>query len=258
MPHRFSQHFQTAVAFLAAVALVTVGLAGCAGSGGSYSNFDIVNIAEWSLPNDREADHHPDSLSQIQVVEKENTVKIESEAGYEQLTRKWSASPRQAIGRTQRLRVNNFATFWSLDLSILSLEYEMGLSGLTKDRAYQIIEGRKEEYNSFVQIDVYWFGTPQSTRIAGPATRAVLVDDDDNEYTATRQDYGPAHDTFTNSGQRLVYRRNTFYFNRERDEGDILANTSEIRLEINEVSSTSPYRFTWSWPESRMATSDGG
>jgi hypothetical protein len=258
MLHRLSQRFQIAVALVVAVGLVAVGLAGCAGSGGSYGNFDIVNIAEWSLPNDRKADHHPDSLSQIQIVEKENTVKIESEESYEQLTRTWSASPRRAIGRTQRFRVNNFATLWSLDLSILSLEYEMGISGLTKDRAYQIIEGRKEEYNSFIQIDVYWFGTPESTRLAGPATRAVLIDEDDNEYTATRQDYGPAHDTFTNAGQRLVYRRNTFYFDRERDGGDILANTSEIRLEINEVASTSPYRFNWSWPASPMATSDGG
>lgn len=235
------------------VSLLCIGLAGC-GSSGSSVDYDVADIARFTLPFDQKLDVHPDTLQDVGVVEKEDKVAIETDLDFRELVRKWSSARRNIAARASRRLVNDYATFWGMDPSILSLQVEMGVSGLTRDRALELVEQRKQEVRQEIQIDVFLFASPSNSRITGPTTRAELVVGNER-YKPSRTDYGPVRDSVLPSGQRVLYRRNTFFFKRDRDGTDILADASTMSLEVNRFAQGTDDSFTWSWETD--APSDG-
>lgn len=251
--HVFSRFFFRA----AGVVLVPAVLLACSG-GNSYS-VDEGRLAQRFLPTERTVNYHPDSLEALAIEEEEGKISFELEDGYASLVEKWSCSF-QSVGAGQTFRSRTYATLWSLELSLASLQPEMGILSLRKERARQLIRDRRKEYFDAIEIDVYWFlpGRRGDGIISGPGARTQLHVGD-STYTATRSERGPIQEAFIRGGTTALYRRNTFYFPRTVSGTDVLAGASEIQLEVREVGSATSERFTWRWDGSQTAVrGDGG
>jgi hypothetical protein len=172
---------------------------------------------------------------------------MELAINYSSLHRRWSSSYQNlGIGRSRRTR--SYATFWSKELSLASLEAETGVSTLTRDRAQKLLAERRREYRDVVQIDVYWFEAEGNSLLAGPGSR-VRLEIDGTTYRPAKENHGPLREAFLVGDSRgALYRRNTFYFSRVVDGTDILEDTSEMKLTVNQSASQSRIRFAWEWP----------
>lgn len=225
-------------------------LVGC-GGGDAYS-VDEGRLAQRFLPTTRTVSHHPDSLWALTVTEGDQKMKYQLERDYESIIEKWSTSfQSMGAGRTRRSRT--YATLWSLELSLASLQPEMGILSLQKDRARQLIEERRKEYFDSIQIEVYWFLQGRGNGIiTGPGARAELRVRD-STYRPIREDHGPIREAFVEAGNTALYRRNTLHFPRTVNETDVLEGASRIRLEVRQVGMPSEERFTWEWDDGSEA-----
>lgn len=222
------------------------------GGGNSYS-VDEGRLAQRYLPTERTVNYHPDSLEALVIGEEEGKISFELENGYASLVEKWSCSF-QSVGAGRTFRSRTYATLWSLELSLASLQPEMGILSLRKERARQLIRDRRKEYFDALEIDVYWFlpGGRGDGIISGPGARTQLHVGD-STYTATRSAHGPIQEAFISGGTTALYRRNTFYFPRTVNGRDVLKGASEIQLEVREVGSATSERFTWRWDGAQTA-----
>jgi hypothetical protein len=73
--------------------------------------------------------------------------------------------------------------------------------------------------------------------------------DDNTRYPSTRRDVSPLRDGFLPGGRNVLYRRITYFFDRERDGKDILEGTTSIELEVNRIATASNDSFTWNWED---------
>lgn len=236
-----------------AAGLLTLIVVGCTGGRSTYE-FNESLLAQRFLPAERTVDHHPDSVRALQLVENENQIKFELDGSYQSLMTKWSATARNETGRIQASRSLSFATLWSKELSLTALQNEMGVTGLTKDKARDIIARREASYDETLQVDVYWFGEGGTLVVAGPGSLVELRDDEGNVYRAVRTDYSPIREAYVEGGRTALYRRNTFWFDRTSDEhDDILTGTDGVRLIIRPGGTTDQFRFAWRWDEDRAA-----
>lgn len=224
-------------------------LAGGCGGGDTYS-FNEGNIAQRYLPTEREVENHPDSLLDLTITEEEGKIQYELERDYEALIRKWS-STFQSVGAGRSQRGMSYATFWSLELSLASLQPEMGVLTLRKEKANEMIERRKDEYFDHIQIDVYWFEGGNGL-LTGPSARTELQVAD-STYRPQREDHSPLREAFIGGGGTTLYRRNTFYFPRVVDGRDILAEASGMQLQIRRTGGGVTERFSWTWEEAMSA-----
>ena len=253
---------QTRAFFCAALTgAMLLGLAGCAGQASQFS-FNETDVAKRFLPTERKLAYHPDSMRAVDIVEKENSVRIRLEAPFEELLRGWSATwESQSAGPTARgLPYRSFATLWSLELSLASLQPEVGLQGLSKDLARRYMRERRTEYDSTLQIDVYSYrnsppqkGNVSEMELAGPGNRITLRDNRGNEYDPIRAEASPIRQGFVRGGE-VLYQRNTFFFDRTEEEKDILNNVEELRLWVRGSLGYS-YYFTWSFEQVDTPTS---
>lgn len=236
---------------IAGVVLLPAVLLAC-GGGDNYS-VDEGRLAQRFLPTERTVDSHPDSLEGLTIGEEGGKISFELENGYASLVEKWSCSF-QSIGAGQTFRSRTYATLWSLELSLASLQPEMGVLSLRKERARQLMRERRSEYFDALQIDVYWF-LPRGGGdgiVSGPGARTQLHVGD-STYTATRAAHGPIREAFIGGGTTALYRRNTFYFPRTVNGTDVLSGATEVELEIREVGSATSERFTWRWEGGQTA-----
>lgn len=247
----------------------TIFLGGCASiyqryvsAPDSHSLFEAnhANLARSTLPRDREMPYHPDSMRYVALTEEESTYNLELEKKYETLWRKWSSARRVEMGQlTHRSGYDHrsFATFWSLDLSIASLERELGIRSISKDLAGEHIEDRKEEYGDIIHIDVYSYADASETsdtRLGTPGRQVSLVDKTSGDtYDPIHSEANIPQEAF-HPDRTVVYRRNIFHFEREVDGEDILENTESLRLMV-EVIDGDNYYFTWSLDEESLTTS---
>ncbi len=238
----------------AACALLLV--AGCAGSN-PYS-VTTTDIARAFLPTERELAHHPDSLAHLSVVPKDGRITFELEESYQQMMREWSATwqgTRLGGAASQRTYYHTYATLWSLELSLVSLQPGRGLQSLSLDLARRLIEERREAYQSTVQIDVYRFmRSPYTSRslsalqIDSPGNRIVLEDGAGNTYRPTRVETGRPNQAYLPGGGTALYGRNAVYFRRMVDGKDILENVETLELTVSEPGGID-YTFSWIFPE---------
>lgn len=235
-------------------ALLLFGVTAC--GGGDVYSVEEGRIAQHFMPSEREVDYHPDSLQALTITEEEEKIQFELDGDLESLTRKWSCSFRN-MGAGRNRSTPSYATLWSLELSLATLQPEMGILTLRKEQATDLIEERKEEYFNTVQIDVYWFVERGGDGIVtGPGTRTRLQIAD-STYRPVREDHSPLREAFLSGGSAL-YRRNTFVFPRVVNETDILEDASEIRLEIRQMGSGGNDRFVWRWGDEQAARQEEG
>lgn len=228
--------------------LATVFLVGCSG-GGTYS-FDEGQISQRFLPSERFVDYHPDSLQALTITEEDGKIQYQVERDYESLMEKWSSSL-QDIGTGRTFRSRTYATFWSLELSLMSLQPEMGILSLRKEKAQELLEKRRKEYFDRIHIDVYWFvGQRRDGIISGPGAHTELHVGD-STYRPVQSDYGPLREAFVSGGDVALYRRNSLYFPRTVDGTDILADASRMRLQVRQTGGGSRQQFAWRWTENQ-------
>lgn len=222
-------------------------IAGC-GGGDTYS-VNEGQIAQRFLPTERSVNHHPDSLRSLTITEDERKVQYQLKRDYQSLTKKWSCRF-QNVGTGRSVRSRTYATFWSLELSLASLQPEMGVQSLRKEKARDLIEKRRKGYYDTIQIDVYWFveRRGQSGIISGPNARTELRVGD-KTYRPLRTDHSPLREAFVSGGNTVLYRRNTLHFPRTVDGTDILENASGMQLDVRRAGARSEEQFAWRWEE---------
>lgn len=243
--------FTRVPALLSALALLTVPFAvgGCAG-GDSYS-LDTGRIGQRYLPTTRTVAYPPDSMGRVSLEEVDGRLQIELESSYENLHREWS-STYQNMGTRRSRSVQSYATFWSLELMIASLEADYGFSSLTEARARKFLREREEAFEDAIQIDVYWFEREGNSLLTGPGRR-VELEVGDESYSPIQESNGPLRETFlSQAGSVTLYRRNTFHFERVVDGTDLLeAESMELRISHSGIGSR--VRFAWEWDRSTSA-----
>jgi len=197
--------------------------------------------------------HHPDSLRALTITEEEEKIQYQVEQDLQSLTEKWSSSFRR-VGTGRSSRSRTYATFWSLELSLMSLQSELGVLSLRKEKARELIDRRREKYSERIHIDVYWFVERRGETgvITGPGARTELRVQD-STYRAVQADHGPLREAFIGAGDPVLYRRNSLYFPRTVDGTDILKNASEVELEVRRTGASARERFTWKWEGSPTA-----
>ena len=232
-----------------AVVLLALLVGGCGGQG-TYT-LDQGRLAQRYLPTTRSLDHHPDSLQSLAVVtEEDSTISFEMERSYASLWEKWSAAF-QSMGAGPSRRGRSYATLWSWELSLASLQPEVGIQGLSGPRARELLAERRAEYQKTLQIDVFWFESEGRSALAGPGAR-VTLEVGDQEYRPSEEDYGPLREAFLENATTGLYRRNTFHFPRIVDDQDILAGDDQVALLIRLIGG-GKVRFQWDWTEAQAA-----
>lgn len=231
--------------------VLAIALGGC--GGGSTYSFEPGTIAKRFLPTTREVSHHPDSLRALSIQEKEGRYQIELAESYSSLHQKWSCTYRD-LGPGRSRDGRSYATFWSLELSLASLEPEMGVSSLSGEQAQKALTERREEYQNTLQFDVYWFEAEGNSLLVGPGSSVRLRVNETETYRPSEEKNGPLRDTFLATETRsALYRRNTFYFSRVVDSTDILDEAERLELIIDRPGSSAQIRFTWSWEEAKAS-----
>jgi len=226
--------------------LAAMVLVGC-GGGNTYS-VDEGKLSQRFLPAERTVDHHPDSLRALTISEADGKIQFEIERDFESLTEKWSSSL-QNIGTGRNFRSRTYATFWSLELSLMSLQPEMGVLSLRKEQAREILEERRKEYAETIHIDVYWFvGRSMDGIITGPSARTELRVGED-AYRPVQSSHGPLREAFVAGGETVLYRRNSLYFPRKVEGTDILADASRMKLRVRRTGGGGQQEFAWRWDE---------
>lgn len=220
-------------------------LAGC--GGGSLYSVDQGQIAQRFLPPERTV-HHPDSLRALAITEKEGKIQYQLDRNYQSLLEKWSASF-QSIGAGRSLQSRTFATLQSLELALVGLQPEMGVLGLRKEQAQDLIDKRRQRYFDRIRIDVYWFtGRGMNGIISGPSARTELQIGD-RTLRPIRTDHGPLREAYVTGGEVALYRQNTLVFPRVVDDTDVLRNSTSVQLVVRRTGSTSREEFSWEWRE---------
>ena len=226
---------------LAALAFV----AGGCGGGSTYS-VDTGTLAQRYLPTERTVAYPPDSLGSLTITKDEGRYNFELETSYEDLHRRWSATY-QNIGVGRSRSGLSYATFWSLELLLASLKPEVGVTSLSQEQAEKTLRERRQQYNTSIQVDVYWFEAEGESLLVGPGTRVELQVDGE-KYRPAEKTHGPLRDAILlNNEGSSVYRRNTFYFPRIVDGTDILKGAEGVQLRVQRSGGGSPLRFAWSW-----------
>ena len=252
---------RSSLRWLVGSCLAAMVLVGC-GGGNTYS-VDEGRISQRFLPAERTVDHHPDSLKALTISEADSKLQFQVERDFESLTEKWSSSI-QSVGTGRSLRSRTYATFWSLELSLMSLQPEMGVLSLRKEQARELLNERRKEYAETIHIDVYWFvGRGRDGIITGPSARTELRVGGDT-YRPIQSDHGPLREAFVAGGETVLYRRNSLYFPRRVEGTDILAEASRIKLRVRRTGGGGRQEFAWRWEEvntaqgAKKSARDGG
>lgn len=225
-------------------------LGGC--SGGDTYSLDSGDLSQRFMPTEQKVDYHPDSLGALSIKKEEGKYSFELEDDYESLHRKWSSSY-QNLGTSRSRRGRSYATFWSLELSLASLQPEVGITSLSEEQAEKSFRDRREEYATTIQIDVYWFEAEGNSLLAGPGSRVELRVNGER-VRPQKEDHGPLREAFLPAATRTaLYRRNTFHFARIVDSTDILNDAQGMELIINRSGASSRVRFAWSWEAEEQA-----
>lgn len=233
-----------AVAGAATGVLLALLLLGC-GGGNQYSA-DEGQLFQRFLPTEREVSAHPDSLRALTIAEEDNQIRYKLDRPYQSLIEKWSVTCRFGCGRS-------YATLWSLELTLASLQANRGILFLHRDPATKMLDRVRRSYADTLRIDVYWFAG--DGKAAGPRYRAELHVQD-STYLPVRREYGPLRRAFVRAGVHATYRRNRFYYRRVVDGRDILEGAPGIRLELYYVG-LGKTRFVWRWAEEGIAGGSG-
>lgn len=218
---------------------------GC-GGGNRLASPDVSRTAERTIPNVQRTEAHPDSLRRLSIVEDADRMRFVLADSYQRMHEAWSSKFQFTGAQRTPSDPLTYATLWSKELSLTALEAEERVSTLPKEKAKARIKQAREDYRKALQIDVYWFTGPDGSSITGPGARVRLVDGEGNSYEPSREEDSPLRDASILGRNFLLYRRNIFHFQRQRDGRDILDGVDELRLRVNPTGGPE-VEFRWSW-----------
>lgn len=231
-------------------------LIGC--SRGGLFSAEPERIAESTLSSD--VDYHPDSLQALSVDVKNGQLVLEMGRDFQVLLREWSSTGRlDGANQAQRPARRTFATFWSRELSLASLQPELGIQGLDEETAMRLMDERENEYFDTIQIDIYAFR--QDGVMTGSRARARLEVAD----TTLQETIRPRTEAVR--GTRQKYRRHTLSFPRTVNDRDLLEGESELSLTVTRkgAADAAPLRppgavermrFEWKWKDGSSMARD--
>ena len=233
------------------VLVMPVLVVGC--GGGSIYSVNEGQIAQRFLPTEQTVEYHPDSLGALTITEEEGKLQYQLDQDYQSLVERWS-SRFQNVGASRSVQSRTYATLRSLELSLASLQPEMGILSLRKEKARDLVEKRRRGYFDTIQINVYWFieRRGESGIVSGPSARTKLIVQD-SAYRPVRTDHGPLREAYVSGGNTVLYRRNTLHFPRTVDGTDVLENASGVQLEIRRTGAGSEEQFAWGWEVDQSA-----
>lgn len=230
-------------------ALLLAGL--LASCGGSRFSMDVTEVALGRLSTTSRVDAHPDSLQHVRIVRTDSTAAIRLDRDYEDLVAHWSSAHRTPTSGVTARKPRSFATLWSLELSLASLQAEMSVSTLSKNRALKIIAARRANHVQELQVDLVWFTELDEAFLDRPGTRIELRDAQGRTHRPERHERGPLRDVRYSGDETALYQRHRFYFRRTVAGRDILAGTDALRLDV--VSPKGRVNFEWTWGDAGVA-----
>lgn len=232
------------VRFLLGLAAVAVVASSC--GGGSTYSLDTGRLAQRYLPTERTVAYPPDSLGALSITQEDGRYKFELESDYEALHRRWSCTY-QNVGVGRSRPGLSYATFWSLELLLASLQPQVGVTALSQKRAEKALRERRQQYKTRIRVDVYWFESEGESLLVGPGTR-VKLQIDGEQYRPIDKTHGPLREAvLLNNEGASIYRLNTFYFSRIVDGTDILKDAQGVTLRVQRSGEGALNRFAWSW-----------
>ena len=242
--------------FILVIAMVTTGVvAGCQSTGTSH-RVSPESIADQFLPREREAEAHPDSMRLLTIVERDNQFAFEMEYNYEHLHRLWSSTFDLVSAGRAPIRPLTYATLWSQELSLASLEAREGISTLTKEVARERIADERDAYRQTVQIDLYWFSRSEQAPpppLLRSNVQLQLMDRSGERYRPKEVRNLPIRNVALHNGEPALYRRTILVFDRVVDDRDILTDANGLQLRILTPGVTR-LEFAWSWPNEGTET----
>ena len=229
--------------------IALIATSGCQSTGTSYSVLP-ESIADQFLPRERETEAHPDSMRLLTIVEQEDKIAFEMEQSYQRMHALWSSTFNVVSTRRTPTRPLTYATLWSQELSLASLEAREGITTLTKEMARERIAAERDTYRTTVQVDLYWFTRLEQAppMLLRSNVRLYPVGSEEEEYCHPEEiRHLPIRDAVLSNGDPVLYRRTIFVFDRVVDERDILADTNGLQLRIL-APGASRLQFAWEWP----------
>lgn len=163
-------------------------------------------MANRYIPTVRAVEHHLDSLRALSIREGDRKLELDFKMSAGEVRRKWSC-------RAHDIGKQSYATLWSREVSISSLESELGVRFTSDGR--QVLPGTGPQVELRVGDTTY---APMAED-HGPARKAVL--------------YGETTDT---------YIQNTLHFSRMVDGTDVLQDARQVAVEIDGRD-----RYAWEW-----------
>lgn len=163
MSHPFRSRFVLAV-LPTGIVLFSLSMGGC----GASNPYHVVpgHVSNRFLPAERSVSPHPDSVRALEIRQEKNRYRFDLEEDYESLIRKWSSTYSKRFGGRASIRTRTYATLQSVELALASLESEMAVSSLRKEKARELIERRRHRDRQTISIDVHW--VVSHTPLAGP------------------------------------------------------------------------------------------
>lgn len=209
--------------------------------GDSLYSVNQGEVAQRFIPQEQTV-HHPDSLQDLSITEGEEKIQYQLAHDYQALIEKWSSTYRRLETERSVEQPQTYATLWSLELALASLQPERGIVSLRKEKAQEFVRERRKSHGETIRIDVFVFtGRGMNGILVGPRARTDLRVGD-HTLSPVRGSHGPLRQTFISDGGTELYRRNTLHFPRIVDGTDILAENSGIELTIDRS-----IRFAWTW-----------
>lgn len=250
----YNSRHMGSLCMLAIVFVMTGVMVGCQSTGTSH-RVSPESIADQFLPREREAEAHPDSMRLLSIVERDDQFAFDMEHSYQQLHRLWSSTFNLLSAGRSPLRPLTYATLWSQELSLASLEARERISTLTKEVARKRIDAERDTYRNTVQIDLYWFSRSRQTppALLRSSVQIQPIDSNGERYRPTEIRHLPLRDAVLSSGESVIYRRTILVFDRVVDDRDILADTDGLQLHVL-TPGVRRLVFAWSWPNEGTET----
>lgn len=214
------------------LSVVGVVFTGC-GGGASVSSVPSGALANRYIPTVRNVGHHPDSLAAVSLQAQSEGIELAFTSDRDQIHRKWSCKT--------DLRSRSYATLWSREVLLASLEFRYGISTLSRGLAKKMLRDHMTDYERNIRVDIFAFTSEGPTVYTEPS-RHVQLRVNDTTYAPRRQDYGPLRTPSLPRDDAGLYRHNTFHFRRIVNGKDVLEEAKGLSVEVDGVT-----YYEWAW-----------
>lgn len=192
----------------------------------------------------------PDSLVDIRLVNRSDSVHVSLKKDFSTITQKWSTQL-QRSSYDQLLRpseYNSYATLRSLEYSLASLQRTQRINSLSTERARKGLDDVLSTYAETVSFDVHLY--VNATQVGGPyallrqSVGAELIINGDRQYASVESEKGDVA-VLRKGGETVFHYPITVSFPRTDGDQDILAHATRVELSLRPFHQTGTVDFRW-------------